>query len=221
LGAVNGDAATIARASAITVLSVPATASQTTTAVAISAGALSLAVNASPNCGTAVLCGLQAGQDVLVADNAGHFDVFRVTTVSGGKGTLRHHGQLLAWTYPAGSFVTQVVSRTFDFDAAAHQLRQYDGDQSDQPFVDHLSSVAFSYWGTAVGTSGLVPIPLASLVDGPWMGAGTSSFDVDLLRVRLIRVTVGTEAADVNMRALVPTFVSSVAVAPRSLSVGR
>ena len=221
LSSVSGDGATVARSTAITLLSVPSSSSQTTIATAISAASLSLVVNPAPNCGAAVLCGLQVGQDVLVADGAGHFDVFRITKIVGGTGTLRHHGQTVAGTYLAGAFVTQVVSRTYEFDEVAHQLRQYDGDQSDQPSVDHLSTVAFSYWGAEAGTSRLVALPLSSFVDGPWLGAGTTSFDADLLRVRVIRITVGAESADVNLRARVPPFVSVIDVSPRSLSVGR
>jgi len=219
IGAVNGDAADMARATAITMLSVPQTAAQTTTATPIGSGALSLVTEAAPNCGAAVLCGLTAGQDVLVTDGTGHADIFRITRVIGATATLRHHGQDLAWSYPSGSSVTQVVSRTFEYDAATRQLRQYDGDQSDQPAVDHLVGVSFSYLVSSAG--GLAPLPLSELTDGPWIGAGTMRFDADVLRVRAIRVNVGAEAADVRLRARVPSFGVSLDVAPRNLSVGR
>lgn len=222
LGAAAGDGPDVARGTAITMLSVPMTAAGTTTSAPISAASLTLAVNGAANCGAAALCGLVAGQDVIVADGAGHFDVFRITQVSGATGTLRHHGQDLAWTYPAGASVSQVVSRTYEFDAAAHQLRQYDGDQSDQPAADHLANVAFSYWGSASGGApGLTPLPLSAFTDGPWSGAGTTRFDVDLLRVRSIRVAIGAQAADVQLRARAPLFGITLEVAPRSLSVGR
>lgn len=221
MGAESGDGPDVARPTAITMLSVPATAAQTTTAAPIAAGSLWLRVNAEPNCGTAVLCGFMAGQDVLVTDGTGHFDVFRITSVTGGAGTLRHHGQDLSWSYPAGASVSQVVSRTYEYDTSARQLRQYDGDQSDQPAVDHLSRVSFSYLGTAPGASGLVVVPWSSLTDGPWIGSGTTRFDADLLRIRVIRVAVEAEAADVSLRARVPAFGVSIDVAPRSLSVGR
>lgn len=221
LGADSGDGPDVARDTAITLLSVPLTAAETTIAAPISSASLSLTVNPSPNCGAAALCGLSAGQDVLVRDNAGHFDVFRITRVTGVVGTLRHHGQDLAWVYPAGAAVTEVVSRTFDYDAGARQLRQYDGDQSDQPAVDHLSRVRFSFFGTAPGSGALVPLPLSSFTDGPWIGAGTTRFDADLLNVRVVRVTVSAEPADAALSGRVPSFSVSLDVAPRSLSVGR
>lgn len=220
MGAQNGDGAEVARSTALTMLSVPATASQTTIASPISAAALRLTVNASPTCGAMALCGFSAGQDVLVTDGSGHFDVFRIASVTGGIGTLRHHGQDLAWTYPAGAAVSQVIARTYDFDAAQRQLRQYDGDQSDQPAVDHVANVAFSYWGAAAA-GGLSELPLSTFTDGPWIGAGTSRFDADLLRVRVIRVTVAGEAASVALRPAVPPFTVALSVAPRSLSAGR
>ena len=221
MGAANGDGPDVARATAITMFSVPMTAAETTTSAPISSASLTLAVNTAANCGAAALCGLLAGQDVIVADGAGHFDVFRITRVNGATGTLRHHGQDLAWQYPAGVSVSQVVSRTYEFDAAARQLRQYDGDQSDQPAVDHLTSVTFSYWGSAPGgASGLTPLPLSAFTDGPWSGAGTTRFDVDLLRVRSIRVAIGAEAADTRWRAQVPIFGVTLEVAPRSLGAG-
>lgn len=220
LGGLRGDGADVARATAITVLSVPATAAQTTTTAAIDAGALVLTVSSAATCGAAVLCGLQAGDDVLITDGEEHFDVFRITRVTGATGTLRHHGQDLAWTYPVGSPVSAVVQRTFEFDAAARQLRQYDGDLSDQPAVDHVADVSFQYFGAGIG-GGLVELLPATLADGPWAGAGSSRFDRDLLNVRLIRVQVTAEAADANLRATVPAFTVRVDVAPRALSVAR
>lgn len=220
LGAQNGDGPSVARATAITILSVPSTAAQTTTTAVISSASLSLSVAAAPNCGAAPLCGLQAGQDVIVKDAAGRFDVFRITNVAGPTASLRHHGQSLISTYPAGTSVSQVSSRTYEFDAAARQLRQYDGDQSDQPAVDHLSDISFSYWGMD-GTGAFTELPLSLFTDGPWIGAGTTQFDADLLRVRMIRVAVAGEAVDVSLRSRVPSFTVTLGVSPRNLSVAR
>lgn len=220
LGGLRGDGPDVARATAITVLSVPMTSAQTTTATRIDAATLSLNVTSAPHCGTAVLCGLVAGDDVLVTDGDEHFDVFRITRVTGTTGTLRHHGQDLAWSYPPGSVVSAVVQRTFAVDTAARQLRQYDGDQSDQPAVDHVTALTFRYFGAAVG-GGLVELPLSSLTDGPWIGVGSSRFDRDLLAVRMVRAVVTAEAADATLRATVPALTVSVDIAPRALGVAR
>ena len=37
--------------------------------------------------------------------------------------------------------------------------------------------------------------------DGPWCGGGTTRFDADLLRIRLVRVTLRVQATAATMRA--------------------
>ena len=214
-----GDTPDIARADAITIINVPATSAQTTTAAAISPASQTLSVNAAPNCGSATLCGLTPGRDVLIANAAGAFDIFRITNVAGAVASLRLHGQQLVSTYPAGSHVTEVVSRTYALDAPTRILRQYDGDLSDQPAADHISSLTFDYFGDDVGGAALVPIDRASLADGPWIGAGSSRFDADLLRVRMVRVSVRSEASTPTLRASAPDVIVRVDVAPRAMGI--
>jgi hypothetical protein len=222
IGALGGDGPEVARDSAITLFSIPAAAPESTIAQEVSAASLVLLVDPSPSCGARVACGFAVGQDVLIATDDGLFDVFRITQLVGGAATLRHHGQDLAAVYPVGSVVRPVVSRTFEFVGAARQLRQYDGDMSDQPAVDHLSSVSFSYWGVPpVGSGALEAIPLASLVDGPWIGVGTTRMDADLGRVRAVRVSVVAEAADPALRTRVRNVTVTLDVAPRALGAGR
>lgn len=216
LGGLRGDGPDTARDSAITLLSMAPGGVATATAAPISAAALQLTVTATPQCGTAVLCGYTAGQDVLVADGSGHFDVFRITRVAAGVGTLRLHGSDLAGVYAAGSTVLPVISRTFERDAVSQQLRQYDGDQSDQPSVDGVSALSFSYRDVDGAA-----LPLSAFTDGPWRGAGSSRFDEDLLRIRSVRVTVRASAVDASMRARVSAVGVTLDVAPRSVSVSR
>ena len=64
-----------------------------------------------------------------------------------------------------------------------------------------------------------MPIDRATLADGPWIGAGSSRYDADLLRVRLVRVSVRAEAARPSLRANAPDVVVRVDVAPRSLGI--
>ena len=215
---VTGDAPDVARADAITILSVPSTGAQTTTSAVVSPASQSLSVTAAPNCGGATLCGLSAGKDVLLTDAAGHFDIFRITSVAGAVAALRLHGQTPGFTYPAGSVVTEVVSRTYSLDAVTNVLRQYDGDLSDQPAADHISALTFDYFGDGADGA-LAPIDRATLADGPWMGAGSSRFDADLLRVRMIRVSVRAEASTAALRASAPDVVVRLDVAPRVMGI--
>lgn len=222
VGALRPDGALTARADAITLLSVPATPMQTTLAAPVSAAALTLAVAAAPGCDAALVCGLSVGQDVLITDRESHFDVFRVTRVGGGTASLRHHGNQLSWGYSSGATVVTVVTRTFEFDAATASLRLYDGDLADQAAVDQLTGVTFSYWGDdPSGGRGVAPIALPTLGDGPWLGAGSSMFDADLLRVRSVRVAITAQAADPDVRAHVPPLRVMLQVAPRGLTAAR
>ncbi len=218
LGSVRGDSAGTARADAVTMLSVPVGAAETTTAAAMGPVTWSMTVSSSPTC-MAVLCGWTAGADVLVADASGRFDLFRITRVSGGAATLRPHGAPAA-AYTAGAFVTAIVQRTFERDAATAQLRVYDGDQSDQPVVDHVAALSFRYFAAAPG-GGLVEVPLASLADGPWVSAGSTRVDRDVFRIRLVRVALRAEASAVKWQSLAPALPLVMDIAPRALSVGR
>lgn len=215
---VTGDGPDTVRADAITIISVPSTSAQTTTSAVVSPASQTLSVNNAPNCGGKPVCGLTAGTDVLLADGAGHFDIFRITAVTGAVAALRLHGQAQGVSYPAGSAVTEVVSRTYSLDAAARVLRQYDGDLSDQPSADHISSLTLDYFGDDA-SGALAPIDRATLADGPWLGAGSSRFDADLLRVRMVRVSVRAEASTPALRASVPDVVARVTVAPRAMVI--
>jgi hypothetical protein len=101
-------------------------------------------------------------------------------------------------------------------------LRLYDGDLADQAAVDQLTGVSFSYWGDdPAGGRGLAPIALAALGDGPWLGAGSSMFDADLLRVRSVRVAITARASDPDLRARVRPLSVMLQVAPRGLTAAR
>jgi hypothetical protein len=216
---VTGDSPDVARADAITMLSVPSTAAQTTLAAAVSPASQTFSVNDAPNCGGRVLCGLTAGADVLIADAAGHFDIFRITNVAGAVASLRLHGQVLGVAYPAGSTVTEVVSRTYSLDGATRILRQYDGDLSDQPSADHIASLTFDYFADEGAGGALAEIDRATLADGPWLGAGSSRYDADLLRVRMVRVSVRAEASTPALRASAPDVIARLSIAPRSMGI--
>ena len=78
------------------------------------------------------------------------------------------------------------------------QLIQYDGtDGADVPVLDHVVGLTFDYG-----------IPRAELTDGPWRpDAGSADrWDVDLLRIRTIGVTVRLEAALAALRGPAGVF---------------
>jgi type II secretory pathway pseudopilin PulG len=91
---------------------------------------------------------------------------------------------------------SDVRSNTFE-------LMQYDGRQTDLPVVEHVVSLAFDYFGAQPPGSALTALDPAILTDGPWAeDALHRRFDVDLLRVRQVRVYVRVESADPSLRGL-------------------
>lgn len=121
-------------------------------------------------------------------------------------------------------------------DPTASQLRRYDGGTQDIPLVENVVDVMFEYFGdpepplkpkpplgtanclydatgTYIGPAALPPddgslakLPLAILGDGPYCGGGSSLFDVDLLRIRKVRVTVRVQVGSYALRGTDTTF---------------
>jgi hypothetical protein len=121
----------------------------------------------------------------------------------------------------------------------------YDGAASDQPVVDSVDLVGFAYFvdpdpstipSPAAGTSNCVyaagepPLPLlrrfggaalrlagaAELTDDPACGSAPDRFDGDLLRIRMVRVTLGIASRQGGAAERV-TF----DVAPRNMNLTR
>jgi prepilin-type N-terminal cleavage/methylation domain-containing protein len=166
--------------------------------------------------------------------------------------------------YEAGSsIVVPVVQRVYYFDRANRRLMVYDGYQSDMPLIDNVVDVRFAYFADAapssvsrppdgtsscvydagsppvsrledLGGAGLHQLTAAQMTDGPVCGAGTNLFDGDLLRIRLVRVTLRLEAAADDVRgagtlfmrpgrsssgySYVPDYEVTFDVAPRNMT---
>ena len=90
---------------------------------------------------------------------------------------------------------TGVPSNTFE-------LMQYDGRLTDLPVVEHVARLSFDYFGDSRPPgAALVRLDPAILVDGPWSDDGSHrSFDLDLLRVRQVRVRLRVESTDASLR---------------------
>ena len=202
MGLQNADAFSVARSDAITILFVPQTFSQTTLRDPLPPGA-DLRVDQLPNCPpVGALCGLSAGSAVLVFDREGHFDAFTLTQVGVDTGVLRPwQAGHPPYSYAAGSVISGVEWHTYYLDLQNRQLRHSDGYLTDIPVVDDVVGLAVEYFGApeppvpglgvlpAQGAS-LAPLPLSLFADGPWYGDGDNRYDADLLRVRMVRVTL-------------------------------
>ena len=137
----------------LTLFYVPSTPAQTTTSQIIPGNASPVTLSVNPESGCPVgasLCGFSAGQTVLVFDDTGNYDTFKLTSVAGAAGTmsLNRPTASAADDWPAGSKVVQAASRTYFLNPTGRQLMYYDGSSnSDVPVVDHVVGLKFEYYG--------------------------------------------------------------------------
>jgi len=244
VGRLRADTVETARPDVITLVHVPDTATQTT--LAESDSAASGRVVLAPCLGDAMPCPVVRGTTLALFDPPGRMDLLGVLAPPAGSTQVRSLGAS-AGAFEAGALVAEVVVRSYYFDAAQGQLRLYDGDASDQPVVDAVASLTLEYFGTAdppqwprpapgdagcaydafgswrggvtlvADDHGLARLPLTLFRDGPWCGAGGTAFDVDLLRVRRIRVVVILRGTDVNDAG--PAYRVAFDITPRNLSL--
>ena len=132
----------------LTLSYIPNSYSQTTIDKAMPPNSSEMKVTYPPNCQVPKeLCGFEEGMTVIIFDNTGHWDTFTLTQVQDAAGHLQHHGQMLNYTYEAGSTITVAVSYTYFRDANTNQLMRYDGYQTTTPIVDNVVDLKFEYFG--------------------------------------------------------------------------
>jgi hypothetical protein len=151
---VPGDAAPgTFRTDAITTISVPSTAAQTTLAADLAAAEMTLQAVAQPGCSTGInLCGFAPGMTVLVYDDTGSVDAFTVAAVDDAAAqlTLSAPWASVHSIYRRGSNVVEARVHTYylktDPASQTFQLRHSDGSASnDAPVVDHVVGLTFTY----------------------------------------------------------------------------
>jgi len=132
----------------LTLSYIPNSYSQTTIDKAMPPNSSEMKVTYPPNCQVPKeLCGFEEGMTVIIFDNTGHWDTFTLTQVQDAAGHLQHHGQMLNYTYEAGSTITVAVSYTYFRDANTNQLMRYDGYKTTIPIVDNVVDLKFEYFG--------------------------------------------------------------------------
>ena len=215
-GASRSDPPETFKTDTITVVSVPATAAQTTLAADLAPGATTLTLMPTAGCPDRInLCGFAPGMTVLVYDPGGAFDIFVVDAVDDGASQVAVASVESAFTYSSGAAVVEARVHTYSLkeDAASRssQLMQADGGAtSDVPLLDHVAGLTFDYRGASAA-----PIAASELADGPWLPDATaaSRWDVDLRRVRSVGVTLRVEAALAAMRGPAGTLFRNAGVA--------
>ncbi|MBM3750082.1 MAG: hypothetical protein FJW21_02710 [Acidimicrobiia bacterium] len=199
-----GDAPTVARTSAFTVVAVPDTLAQTTSLDTVMSTSTAITVHAAAHCTAArPACGFAAGTTFGVFDDAGALSIWSTDRVSGQALSVRPVA-VAATPIDADAVVAEVLVRGYVHDPATRQLRYFDGEAPHQPLIDGVDQMVIRYFDAA----GEVPVAIFS--DGPWLGSGETLFDVDLLRVRRVRIELILRAGRAEFRAVAE-------VSPRSL----
>jgi hypothetical protein len=141
------------RTDAISLLFVPATPSQTTLAAPMPAGALEISIESPATCPAATaaqVCGFAAGDQLLVFDRTGTWDLVIVDRVSGPE-ALSLKQPALASGFDAGSNVTEARAITYalkaDPTSESQQLVRADGSDPAQPVLDDVVTLEFRYFG--------------------------------------------------------------------------
>ena len=191
-------------------------------------------------------CGYRARDLVLVFDEHGAWELFRVTG-TGAMTLSLERAHATATMFAPGAVVAPVELHHYYADTARSQLRHYDGWQGDFPVVDDLVDLRFRFFGDAAAGAPvcqghappavggpLVEIGLGKLIDGSWCGPAGLPFDADLLRIRAVAVVLRVQSAveelrgadprlfarpgpTAGRRGFVPDHAVSFTVAPRNL----
>jgi hypothetical protein len=174
-GAIGADPPGTFKSNTLTVVHLsPAAAPQTTIRQPLPAQSSSALLNADVGCPlNDPACGLAAGMDVMVYDETGSYDTFRITRVQGGMLELQHTMVDTPQWYAAGAKIAAAASHTYypkaDKATDTYQLMHYDGVASDVAVVDHLVGLTFEYFGEP-----FPPVLLKPVTDpaGPWTTYG-------------------------------------------------
>ncbi len=164
-----------------------------------------VALEPRPGCGPT--CGYGVGDLVLISDDQGRWEIFRVRGRAASSLSLdRLHPTRTA--FAPGARVRRVHLDHYYRDAARDQLRHYDGWRADFPLVEGVAAFRIRLLAVQVASSepcqstsgdavhALVELEWSALGDGPWCGPAEHPRDADLRRVRAVHVTLRMQAGD-------------------------
>lgn len=216
---------------------------------------------------SATLCGLEKGTVVLVHDGTGRHALYSVTASSAAGAAIAALQSASPSFPAGAFVVPIVVREySFDADAR-QLLRRDDGgaavaviDEVVAMSVEYwgdpqppasprpplgVSNCLYDAAGHSNGAlpvlpiegGSLAPLPLSMLADGPWCGEGDRAFDVDLLRIRAVRIRLRVQAGVDRFRLVGPDYLHPGSAArpmsavpdmsfvvdatPRNLNLGR
>lgn len=180
----------------------------------------------------AVACGFRSGSAALVFDGTGQADLLAIDAIAPGSLSTSNAAPRLV-PYAVGAAIVELVEVSYTLDPAARVL-QRDAGGGALPVADNVTSLSVDYIGTpgrplepappagaanclyaadgtylhAVVPSGgpEVPIAPAELADGPFCGVGPLAYDVDLLRIRGVRVRLRLDTGADALRGRDPAL---------------
>jgi prepilin-type N-terminal cleavage/methylation domain-containing protein len=161
-------------ASAVTIMYVPTTTAQTSISNDMPTPSAELKVTKQAGCPVGDdLCGFKEGMRVLIMNPFnGAYDVFTITNVQDNALHLQHRDDKFTVAYPAGSWITEIISHTYyleDNGNDTFQLRHYDGYKSDLPLVDNVVDFRVEFLGDPLPPQVIKP---SSDPIGPWTTYG-------------------------------------------------
>ena len=222
----------------ITISYVPNTAAQTNVRDPMPQPSSEIKVDPQPGCPiNDQLCGFRVGMRVIIFDDTGAYDFFTITEVQEDALHLQHRPPnpdfSKAYTPVEHARIAMVETHVYYLDAAAVQLRHYDGWIQDLPLADNAVALEFRYFGDPnppllprpltgqsncildvagnptlptlpSGGQSLIELPAAMLRDGPTCGLAPNRFDADLYRVRKVSVRLRMQAGPGDLRGTNP-----------------
>ena len=179
----------------------------------------------------ATTCAFESGSLALVFDRDGRSDIVRVTRVFDDALGVRPIAGGSVQAFAAGASIVPLELRAYYHDRAAAQLRYQDGWVTDVPVLDDVVGLTLRYFGGGAlpvgGGDGLAAACLRNLppaappggaggdperelapalfLDGPRCG-GRLPYDVDLFRIRRVRVEIRLQVSGAWLRGRDPSL---------------
>jgi len=182
-GAEAPDAPGTVRSDTLTVVYVlPQTVAETTIQQPLAAQSGTAFINLDGGCPAGdPACGFAAGMDVMVYDDTGSYDTFRITAVRPGMLVLQHTMPDTPQSYRAGARIVEAASETYalktDPAADTFQLIHYNGVTSTAAVVEHVIGLTFEYFADP---SPPILIRAVSEPIGPWTTYGPKPPPLDV-----------------------------------------
>jgi hypothetical protein len=164
------------RPDTISIMYVPPTPSQATTAEAMTTISTRVKLAAQSSCPPSTprsLCDIREDMRLVIFDSRGRRDLVTVTGVEDGALSVEYKGTLSV-PYAKGSSIARIAMHTYylksDVSTRTFQLMHYDGVETDLPVADHIVDLEFEYYGDPLPPMRLLERPLTG--EGPWTTYG-------------------------------------------------